>query len=61
MGTCFTKAVLPQDKKGDEVVFNKTGDHMRGTNLQANFTTDHLGEFAKGARFCVPGPELSVR
>ena len=23
MGTCFTKAVLPQDKKGDEVVFNK--------------------------------------
>ena len=45
----------------DEVVFNKTGDHMRGTNLQANFTTDHHGEFAKGARFCVPGPELSVR
>ena len=29
--------------------------------LQANFTVDHTGDFSKGARFCVPGPEHGVR
>ena len=47
----------------DEVVFNKTAadGFIHGSNLQANFTTDQHGEFEKGARFCVPGPEQSVR